>query len=233
MRGSSVVERLTHNQQVAGSIPAPATNINLAINREERENTVVEKNKASAAKAKGEIQSLFRDVVDPEADPGERWVMQKVPVKSKTGEILDEVEVALVLRRMPREVTKEYEALYMTKRDMKDNFGNKRVTHEWELPKLDQFGTARALWMWIDCENMMMEIGDQQAAILIADAVEENNEARPDLKVGASFKIDGYLTDSLKAHYLSRFPALKKFILECAQRYDEMEDKYEDRLRKN
>jgi hypothetical protein len=193
---------------------------------------VVDKKKVTP-KSKGQIQSIFRDVVDVDADPGERWVMQKVPVTSKTGEVLDEVEVALILRRMPREVTKEFEALYMTKRDMKDNFGNKRVTHEWELPKLDQFGTGRALWMWIDSENMLMEIGDEAAAILIGDAVEEKGEARPTLKVGDSFKIDGYLTEALKAHYISRFPALKKFILECAQAYDEMEDKYEDRLRKN
>lgn len=194
---------------------------------------MAEKKKAAPKTAKGQIQSLFRDVVDVDADPGERWPMQKVPVLSKTGELLEEVEVALILRRMPREITKEFEALYMTKRDTKDNFGNKRVTHEWELPKLDQFGTARALWMWIGAENMLMEVGDEAAAVLIGDAVEAGGSARPDLKVGDSFKIDEYLTEELKTHYVSRFPALKKFILECAQNYDDMEDKYEDRLRKN
>lgn len=232
MQGGAVVAHRIHNPRVAGSNPAPASNFLLLQLIGKKGKNEMEKKKA-VSKPKGQIQSLFRDVVDVDADPGERWVMQKVPVTSKTGELLDEVEVALILRRMPREVTKEFEALYMTKREMKDNFGNKRITHEWELPKLDQFGTARALWMWIGAENMLMEVGDEAAAVLMGDAVEAGGAARPTLKVGDSFNIDEHLTEDLKAHYVSRFPALKKFILECAQSYDEMEDKYEDRLRKN
>ena len=178
--------------------------------------------------------------MDPDKDPGEPWLLGKARIvkpgaKKKDEAVPEEVDVNLILRRMPVEMVSEFEEIWKVPRTLRDLAGNEREVKEWDHgPRLLRFGTEQALWMWLDTENLVVSIGDDQALALYIKAHEDSSKPIPkNLKKDGSVLIDGILTDDVKRHLLDRFPRVKSLILEAGRKYNTLEAEGEAKLRKN
>jgi hypothetical protein len=207
---------------------------------------MAEKEQAKAT-PKPKVEAFFRDVVDVEKDPGDRWVIGKRlsevrkrrPKGSKSLDIdipekdREQVEVALILRRIPYEIAREYREIWVSHREVKDAFGNARDEEYWETERLNQMIHRKCLWMWLDTENLWVEVGDEEAANMYIKGHIDAGKTAPAIKPGDTICIDGILNDEIKLHLLDRFNALKSKIVEAEAEYSAAEQKAESRLRKN
>jgi hypothetical protein len=193
---------------------------------------------------------MFRDVVDYDKDPGEPWPIGKrrssmkklaktqgvkhlkaVQVDAKDEEY---IIVYLILRRMPQEVQQELRDLFISKREIKDKFGNVRSEEYWEPEKINTMATEKWLWMWLDTKNFWVEVGDDSAAEMYRKAYTTNGHKAPDtLKAETMHCVDGHINDTVKRHLLGRFSEIPQQIAAAAQKYDEVEKVHEESLRKN
>lgn len=196
------------------------------------------------------IDSFFRDVVDHDKDPGDKWKMgnrlsevrKRRPkgsksVKLDTSKLTDkereEVEVGLVLRRMPFEVNQELRELFISKRQVKDGFGNVRSEEYWENDNLNRFIFEKCMWMWLGTYNMWVEAGDEDAVKMYQKGYAESGANLPQIKPGDDIRLDGHLTEEIKRHLLDRFTAIKTKCIEASGEYEQAEKDNESRLRKN
>ena len=194
----------------------------------------------ATAKKEPQIEPFFRDIVDPDKDPGEAWKLGDAKIvkpgkKLKDGAKPATVDLNLILRRMPTEMVAELEELWKIDRELTDMAGNKRDTKEWDHgPRLLRFGLERCVWMWLDTENLVVGVGDQDALTMYVKAYEEaGRTVPPTLKVDGNVLIDGILNDDVKRHLMDRFPRIKSAILEAANKYTTLESEGEAKLRKN
>lgn len=238
MRDSSEEERRTHNPEVAGSTPAPAS---------KSKKSGREKKKVSNIK---KVEPFVFDVFDEDKDPGDRIVigkrrslMKKLakeqgvkdPKEAKIPkDDEDLVEVAMFVRRMPNERQNELNSMYKSKRVIKDAFKNERTEEYWEGDSIDKVGTEKAVWMLVNFENFVVEIGDQEAVEMYKRGFEGADKPVPtDCKVGGWVFLDGILTEEIKRHLINRFSGLRNRILTEAGKHQALEREEEERLRKN
>jgi hypothetical protein len=196
------------------------------------------------------IEPFVFDVFDAEKDPGERVVLGKrrslmkklakeqgkrdpkdadVPKKDE-----DLVEVAMFVRRMPIEQQNDLNRLYKSKREIKDAFKNVRTEEFWETDSIDRVGSEKAVWMLVNFENFVVEIGDEEAVLMYKRGFEDNGKpVPPECKVGGWIFLDGILNEEIKRHLINRFSGLKGRILAEAGKHQDLEKEEEERLRKN
>lgn len=165
------------------------------------------------------IEPFLLDYGDPGHDKGERWPIGKrksvaegkpiegvnLPKKSEP----QEIEVCLIVRRMPQDIHREMEEHYARYRDVKDMFGNTRPERYFKIEDQRAFLHAKHLWVWADTENLVLGVQDGDAAALYSAAFSK------DVKVGQYVRIDGHLTQPVKEHLLNRYAVFRENLTEA------------------
>ena len=199
---------------------------------------------------KPKVDAFFRDVVDHEKDPGDKWKMGhrlsevrkrrpkgskslKVDQSKLTDKDREKIEVGLVLRRMPFEINQELREMWVSTREVKDGFGNVRTEEYWENNKLNLFIFEKCLWMWLDTYNLWVEAGDEEAVKMYQKGYADNGGAPPSIKTGETICVDGHLNEEIRRHLMDRFSSIKTKIIEASGEYDRAEKETEASLRKN
>jgi hypothetical protein len=177
------------------------------------------------------VEPFLRDAVDHVRDKGEPWRIgwRESRLKPKDGKKPERIPVNLWIRRVPKEVNNDIGKAYRSERILKDNFGNEKPEYYFEPERLDAMIEHKAMWMWVDVENFVVEILDEDAARLYEKAM---GNGKP-LKVGDMVQLDGHLTDEVKDHLMQRFPFIRTEIMACNRQYESSDAHREEYLRKN
>lgn len=197
-----------------------------------------------------ELEPFLLDVVNPEKDPGEKWLIglrtKKAKPEERTADDVakdalakaagkseepppepEKIPVYFILRRMPNDMSNRLAQSYRDEREIQDIVGNKRTEYYFKPEKEQALKEEKALWMLRDSENLVVGVTDEEGAALYTHALGRT------VNVGETILVDGHWNDELRSHYIRRYEWVLTTIMMADRQYRSVQAQKDERLQGN